>query len=104
MKIIIASALVIGLTACQTPDTPPPVSTIVPDNIKSAVETTCGVVLSAQSLSTVIGMFNPKLQNHTAYAAEICGSLQTLLQSSRGGPVRVSGNFRGHTIVGTKRR
>ena len=96
--IVLMTAL--GLGACQT-TSPSPIS--VPAEISAAIRSTCGVVLTAQSLATVAGMFVPGVQSVAAFAASVCSTLSPLVQAQRvGGPVRMGGVFNGRPIMGTR--
>jgi len=98
-RAILAFPLIALLSACQT--TGGSSVPAIPDSIKSAVITTCGVVLSAQSLAQLIPMVGAS--DVAAFAAKVCSVLTPLAQG-RGGKVTVAGSLNGVRIVGTKVR
>ena len=103
-KILFALPLVTLLSGCFTTGGGS-VTPVLPDNIKSAVLTTCGVVLTAQSLAQLIPLFSGTAADLTGFAANVCSKLTPLAQGGRGGTkVTVAGDFMGRRIFGTKVR
>lgn len=106
MKTIPTIAFALALAGCVSPSVSPPspVSpvSVLPEQVQSAVQAACGVVLTAQSLSAVISMLtNVDVSNLTGTAAQVCNAV--LGKSGRvvaGGVVR--GVFRGRMIQGTR--
>lgn len=105
-RALIVLPIVALLGACNTtgpgPVPPSPIS-VLPDSIKSAVLATCGVVLTAQSLSQLLPLFNGTTAQVASFAASVCSTLTATAQG-RGGKQMVSGNFMGRRIVGVKVR
>jgi len=101
-KILFALPLITLLSGCLSIGGG---TSITPDSIKSAVLTTCGVVLTAQSLAQLIPLFSGTAADLTGFAANVCSKLTPLAQGGRGGTkVTVAGDFMGRRIFGTKVR
>lgn len=109
MKPIAATiaALALALAGCVSTAGPvaPPIS-VLPDQLQSAITRACGVVLTAQSLSTVLSLLGGGgLADLTGAAAQVCASLTGPAARARAaGSGVLTGSFRGHPIVGKRVR
>jgi hypothetical protein len=77
MKPFISTITALALAGCVSTAGPvaPPIS-VLPDQLQSAITATCGVVLTAQSLSTVLSLVGGGgLSGLTGVAAQVCAAL-----------------------------
>ena len=102
---IFALAGTLGLAGCISPGPGPSPVSVLPENVQAAIQNACGLVLTADSLSNVIGAFTGlSVGQYTAVAAQICASLKpTAGRASSGGTVYV-GRFRGKRVVAVSAR
>jgi hypothetical protein len=106
MKPFISTITALALAGCVSTAGPvaPPIS-VLPDQLQSAITATCGVILTAQSLSTVLSLVGGGgLSGLTGVAAQVCASLTGGGARSTGQSGVVTGSFRGHPIVGKRMR
>jgi hypothetical protein len=106
MKPFISTIAALALAGCVSTAGPvaPPIS-VLPDQLQSAITATCGVVLTAQSLSTVLSLVGGGgLSGLTGVAAQVCAALTGKASRAAGPGGVVAGTFQGHPIVGKRMR
>lgn len=109
-KFMITSLAALFLSGCVSPGPTPvvnPVVNVLPEKLQTAISTTCGVVLTANSLASVLQLFNSSFFNSNttdiiAFAASVCNSLT--VQTASGKNAKVYGNFHGRRIEGRRVR
>ena len=101
----IAVLVPLALAGCVSPGPGPSPISVLPENVQAAIQASCGLVLTADSLSNVIGAFvGLNIGQYTAIAANICANLKpTAGRAGNGGTVYV-GRFRGKRIVAVPAR
>jgi hypothetical protein len=107
MKPFISTIAALALAGCVSTAGPAPAPiSALPDQLQSAITRACGVVLTAQSLSTVLSLLGGGgLADLTGAAAQVCASLTGPAARARAaGSGVLTGSFHGHPIVGKRVR
>jgi VIT1/CCC1 family predicted Fe2+/Mn2+ transporter len=91
MKPFISTITALALAGCVSTAGPVAPISVLPDQLQSAITATCGVVLTAQSLSTVLSLVGG-------------GGLSGKASRAAGPGGVVAGTFQGHPIVGKRVR
>lgn len=105
MKPFISTITALALAGCVSTAGPAAPISALPDQLQSAITATCGVVLTAQSLSTVLSLVGGGgLSGLTGVAAQVCAALTGKASRAAGPGGVVAGTFQGHPIVGKRVR
>jgi hypothetical protein len=105
MKPFISTITALALAGCVSTAGPVAPISVLPDQLQSAITATCGVVLTAQSLSTVLSLVGGGgLSGLTGVAAQVCAALTGKASRAAGPGGVVAGTFQGHPIVGKRVR
>ena len=106
MKKFLITPLFVLLSACVTPGPGPvdPVN-VLPINVQNAFKSACGIVIQANQLAPIVGMFTSfDVSQYTSIAAQFCSSFQPLSSISPTGKRLYAATIRGYRVVGVKVR